>query len=254
MRCLREPCRFVKNRKYGVALRNWVLGAAAFLLAPAVALAIELPDPSLWVQLVAEDGWCLETKTGQTESEIYRRPCDNSNQKQHWQVVPKGDFVMLRGPDDTRNRDPEQEMLLVVAPSGSVAGIVSDANGTPLADVAIETLVRPLADFPLPLDPTVPAEFSGTKMLSGKTGVNGDIKTAFNGGNADGRTYAGILGKTRYIPIYSGVTGNGSNAQFTIIKFVAARVMEVQMTGNPKSIVLQPVTDVNDLLGLRITR
>ena len=91
-------------------------------------------------------------------------------------------------------------------------------------------------------------------VISGKTGVNGDIKTAFNGGNADGRSYAGILGKTRYVPVYSSVTGNGTNSQFTIIKFVAARVMEVQMTGNPKSIVLQPVTDVNNLLGLRITR
>ena len=91
-------------------------------------------------------------------------------------------------------------------------------------------------------------------VIPGKTGVNGDIKSAFNGGNADERVYAGILGKTRYIPLYSDVTGNGSNSQFTINKFVAVRVMAVQMTGNPKSIVLQPVTEINDLLGLRITR
>lgn len=96
--------------------------------------------------------------------------------------------------------------------------------------------------------------FESEMVISGKTGVNGDIKTAFVGGNADYRVYAGILGKTRYIPIYSDVTGNGSNSQFTISQFVAVRVMAVKMTGNPKWIMLQPVTQRSDLVNLHITR
>ena len=78
--------------------------------------------------------------------------------------------------------------------------------------------------------------FAGEKV-NGKTGVNGDIKTAFNGGNADDRVYAGILGKVRLLPLYEDVTGNGSNSEFTLAKFVLVRVMHVKMTGGSKYIV-----------------
>ncbi len=94
---------------------------------------------------------------------------------------------------------------------------------------------------------------AGVEMV-GQTGVNGDIKTAFNGGSADGTTYYGILGEIRYLPIYSSVTGNGHNARFTIVKFVSVRVMYVKMTGNPKTIVLQPVTSDSELIRLRLSR
>ena len=96
--------------------------------------------------------------------------------------------------------------------------------------------------------------FEAGMVIPGKTGVNGDIKTAFNGGSADNRKYAGILGKTRYIPLYTSVSGNCSNSQFTINQFVAVRVMGVKMTGNPKFIVLQSVTHVKDLINVRLTR
>ena len=90
--------------------------------------------------------------------------------------------------------------------------------------------------------------------LTGQTGVNGAIKTAFNGGSADGTTYYGMIGEVRYLPIYSTATGNGHNARFTIVKFVSVRVMYVKMTGNPKTIVLQPVTSESELIRLRLTR
>ena len=95
---------------------------------------------------------------------------------------------------------------------------------------------------------------SADMQIPGKTGVNGDIKTAFNGGNADEREYAGIIGKTRFMPLYSAVSGNGSNALFTISRFVTVRIMYVKMTGNPKWIVVQPIDQTKDLFNVYLSR
>ena len=96
--------------------------------------------------------------------------------------------------------------------------------------------------------------FEQGMVISGNTGVNGDVKTAFVGGNADERQYPGMLGKARYLPLYNHVEGNGTNSMFTITRFVAVRVVDVKMYGNPKWIRLQPVTEHNDLLNIRLTR
>lgn len=119
--------------------------------------------------------------TGQEVESTFRRPVAESDADGSFSFAAVGlpsrisvgsDFVMLRGPVD--NQDPLNEILIVVAPAGSIAGIVSDSDGMPLADVAIETVVRPLADFPLPLDPTVPAEFAGaTTDATGRFSLEG---------------------------------------------------------------------------------
>lgn len=93
--------------------------------------------------------------------------------------------------------------------------------------------------------------FAAEQHVPGKTGVNGDIKSAIEGGHADDRVYAGMLGKTRYLPLYTSVTGNGSNSEFTLHCFVAVRIVAVKM---PKYIVFQPVTKMNDLVHVRLTR
>jgi hypothetical protein len=91
-------------------------------------------------------------------------------------------------------------------------------------------------------------------VMSGKTGMNATVKTAFKGGNADGRTYEGIIGHPRFLPIYSNVGGNGTNSWFEIAGFVAVRVMHVDLTGKTKFVTLQPIIDTRHLMSIRLTR
>lgn len=90
--------------------------------------------------------------------------------------------------------------------------------------------------------------------LSGATGVNGDIQTAFRGGNADGRAYPGILGETRWLPIYSNVEGNGNNALFTISRFVLVRVVDADLTGHNKHVTIQPAQEGEQLVKYWLSR
>ena len=92
-------------------------------------------------------------------------------------------------------------------------------------------------------------------VFSGETGISAGMETAFLGGRADGTTYGSIIGHVRILPLYSTATGNGTNAQFTIVRFVPVRIMYAELQGKNKSVVVQPVTDENDLLGsIRLTR
>ncbi len=72
----------------------------------------------------------------------------------------------------------------------------------------------------------------GTLSLSGNPGLSAGIKD----------NLAAIWGQGRAIPIFSSCTGNGNNANYTIIKFVGVRVMYSQLTGSPasKQVVVQP--------------
>jgi hypothetical protein len=55
-----------------------------------------------------------------------------------------------------------------------------------------------------------------------------------------------IKGKPRIIPIFQSVTGPGNNAEYTIVKFVGVRVMEVKLTGSmsSKKVIIQPANIV----------
>ena len=72
----------------------------------------------------------------------------------------------------------------------------------------------------------------GTIMLNGDTGMSGGIKDDL----------ASIIGQTRIIPIFSNVTGNGNNAEFTIVQFAGVRILAVKLTGKPSGryVVIQP--------------
>lgn len=72
----------------------------------------------------------------------------------------------------------------------------------------------------------------GTLTLNGDTGISAAVKTQLEI----------IKGEPRIIPIFSAVSGNGNNANYTIIKFVGIRVMEVKLTGkmNKKRVIVQP--------------
>ena len=52
-----------------------------------------------------------------------------------------------------------------------------------------------------------------------------------------------VIGQPRILPVYSTVTGNGSNATYTVVKFVGVTILEVDLTGSKKKskrIIVQP--------------
>jgi hypothetical protein len=103
-----------------------------------------------------------------------------------------------------------------------------------------------LAPFAGKIDP-------GTQ-IGGETGIMAGMEDAFLGGRADGRDYPGIIGEARFLPLYSTVEGNGANATFTIQRFVAVKVVAVNLKGGKKYIKLAPVNSLNELVKLRLVR
>lgn len=69
----------------------------------------------------------------------------------------------------------------------------------------------------------------GELQLSGDTGLSASI----------GRQLELIKGQPRIVPVFERVTGVGSNAQYTIVDFVGVRVVEVQLTGKQKKVLIQ---------------
>jgi hypothetical protein len=49
-----------------------------------------------------------------------------------------------------------------------------------------------------------------------------------------------IIGVPKIIPIYRKVTGNGTNAEYTIVKFVGIRIVSVDFQGSDKKVMVQP--------------
>jgi hypothetical protein len=107
--------------------------------------------------------------------------------------------------------------------------IGSSNNST--ADIARQIVygISP-ADFsalgkPLQFDST------GKLTLNGDTGISAGVKDKLNS----------IKGQPRVIPIFSAVSGNGNNAQYTIVKWQGVRIMNVQLTGSmsQKNVMIQ---------------
>jgi hypothetical protein len=73
---------------------------------------------------------------------------------------------------------------------------------------------------------------NGELFLNGDTGISAGIKDEL----------LAIKGKPRVIPVFTQVTGNGNNAQYTIVRFVGIRICEVQLTGSvsSKRVIVQP--------------
>ena len=84
---------------------------------------------------------------------------------------------------------------------------------------------------------------NGTISLNGDTGMSAGFKDEL----------ASIVGQTRIIPIFNAVSGNGNNAQYTIVQLAGVRVMAVSMTGDPSEryVMVQPanVTVQNGIPG-----
>ena len=72
---------------------------------------------------------------------------------------------------------------------------------------------------------------SGQLLLNGDTGISAGVKDEL----------AAIKGQPRIIPIFSSVSGNGNNAQYTIVKWQGIRIMNVKLTGSmsQKNVMIQ---------------
>ncbi len=89
-------------------------------------------------------------------------------------------------------------------------------------------------------------KLSSGDFVSGTTGLRSGAEIAFVGGNSNGITYHGILGKPRLIALYDFAEGQGTKASFKISKFVMARVVFADLSGSGMGIVIQPVTKGQD--------
>lgn len=76
----------------------------------------------------------------------------------------------------------------------------------------------------------------GQLFLNGDTGISAGVKDDL----------ISIKGKPKIIPIFASVTGPGNNAEYTIVKFVGVRVLEVKLTGSMsgKKVIIQPANIV----------
>ena len=77
---------------------------------------------------------------------------------------------------------------------------------------------------------------SGKLSLNGDTGISAGVKDDL----------ASIIGETRVIPLFETVSGNGNNAQYTIVRWVGVRVLDVGLTGkmSNKRVIVQPANVV----------
>jgi Flp pilus assembly protein TadG len=116
-------------------------------------------------------------------------------------------------------------------------------NSTSILVDQIENGISPsqLATFPggvIQLDTTLTPP---SITFSGNPGISAGISSALQS----------IIGKPVMIPIYDQSGGNGNNAWYRVIDFVAVRLLTVNFQGNPKYVIVQPalVTDPTAIRG-----
>jgi len=159
--------------------------------------------------------------------------------------------VMFPGPWDGEGLPPGNFGLLEIGPEGAV----------------VETIRRQVDAGPSVDDMAVHGgELASGEVISGRTGIKSSSKHAFLGGWADGRTFGGMLGRPRMLPLYESATGNGSNATYTLARFVAVRLIALKIDtrwrtshedteGNEiTAIAVQPLGDSDDLVQVQLTR
>lgn len=70
----------------------------------------------------------------------------------------------------------------------------------------------------------------GELELGADPGISAGMKNALEA----------IKGQGRIITVFSRVTGSGNNAEYTIVGFAGVRIMEVELTGGDKRVMIQP--------------
>jgi hypothetical protein len=77
---------------------------------------------------------------------------------------------------------------------------------------------------------------TGEIILDGDTGIDVDLQLAL----------AEIIGQERTLPLYREVNGNGDNAAYVIVGFVGIRVLDFNMRGQSKYVIIQPAFVMDD--------
>ncbi|MDA0591511.1 MAG: hypothetical protein O3C17_26340 [Planctomycetota bacterium] len=74
----------------------------------------------------------------------------------------------------------------------------------------------------------------GPVTLSGNPGISNGMKTAVTA----------VIGQPRVIFLFTAVTGNGANTEYTVVRVVGARIMAVTMTGpmSNRAVIIQPAS------------
>jgi len=124
----------------------------------------------------------------------------------------------------TNGHDGEPEALLF--PKGTTAGNLGTVNIPSGSSNSTNTLGNQISNGIPPSDLQFP---SGTFTLSGDTGLSAGIKD----------NLTGIIGKPVAVLLYTQVSGNGNNAQYTIVGFGAVRIVKVDFQGSNKDVIIQ---------------
>jgi Flp pilus assembly protein TadG len=97
--------------------------------------------------------------------------------------------------------------------------------GNSTADIARQIVYGISPDDLEQLDGSLELGEDGTLELNGDTGISAGVKDELES----------IKGQPRIIPLFSQVQGPGNNAQFTIVRWVGVRIMNVKLTGSQSS-------------------
>jgi len=113
---------------------------------------------------------------------------------------------------------------------GSSSNSTNDIRRQILEGVSAEDLAYHGGELKLGAD--------GTLTLEGDPGLSAGFKDALEA----------IVGQPRAVPLFSEVSGNGNNAEYTIVGFAGIRIMDVKLTGSmdSKYVIAQPAYVVDD--------
>ena len=161
------------------------------------------------------------------------------------------EVTMFPGPWDGEGMPPGNFGLLQVGGDGGV----------------LEAIRRQIDSGPSVEDMDVhDGALSAGDQVPGQTGIKSSSKHAFLGGEADGRTFGGMLGRPRMLPLYQSVTGNGANSTYVLSRFVAVRIMALKIDRRWRTqhedtegeeitaIAVQPLSSPDGLVQVQLTR
>jgi Flp pilus assembly protein TadG len=129
------------------------------------------------------------------------------------------------GPSSVTN-GPDGEPEALLYPKGTTAGNYGTVNIPSGSSNSTNVLGNQISNG---IPPSELQFGSSTFTLSGDTGISSGIKD----------NLSGIIGKPVAVLLYTQVSGNGNNAQYSIVGFGAVRIVNVDFQGSNKNVVIQ---------------
>ncbi|CAN5902683.1 hypothetical protein BH23PLA1_BH23PLA1_21500 [soil metagenome] len=112
-------------------------------------------------------------------------------------------------------------------------GVNNNSTNTIRDQIEYGITPQQLAQYPgsqITLSQTSPTTDRPSWTFEGNPGISAGMKSALEA----------IKGQPRFVPIYEATGGNGNNAWYRVIKFMPARIVDVNFQGNPKYVIIQP--------------